>query len=227
MTPLAAGLSACDVYYTWYDSFSNPSPSRIGKTTGTVASASTSYTPPGTSVVSVTAGPGLFVTSAGDVYYWDNGAGGIMKKPNGGSAVALALPLVGYWTGPGGIWVTAGGDIYVADQDSVFKYSSSVNPTLVSPQVWKAGGDPYSVAVFSGTNADVIVAAGPNTNTVKRYDYTGSLVATLGGSWTKPVGVTISAAGDVYIADSGTVTKFVGGAGSAVDNVFSPEPLPS
>lgn len=189
-----------------------------------MAVGATDYTPPGIVVEntldsqlygSTLPANGLFVTAAGDLYWMSNS--GPYKMPNGGSA--LKLPVPAQFCFASGVWVTAGGDVWYADQCDVVKYTGSASPT-----VWKQGysntmNSPYAVAVFSGASTDVVVAddaGSPNSGTLKRYTSAGTLVAQLGGNFDGPRAVTISPAGDVYISDNNRISKFTNGAGAAV-----------
>ncbi len=132
---------------------------------------------------------------------------------------SLAAPPGGF-VNPLGVAVNeATGDVYVSDYSSGMVDEFDASKEYVS-QIAVSGGNPYYLAVDNsgGPSEGDVYVAGSASNVVYKFDalLDGSLVADAttpeigGGVLSRPTGVAVDAAGDVYVVSEGTetVSKF-------------------
>ncbi len=176
-------------------------------------------TPSGTDTVVTTniTGPsgllqpsGVAVDANGNIYIADTGNSRVVEVPTGGAADIL---VGSGFTGPYGVAVastSSGMNVYVADtgnsrivEDAGVTTTFGGTQTVVTVPVF----NPHDVAVnvvttTGGTQATYIYVANTGSSNVEEVLPSGT-VTTLGTGMSAPAGVTVDAAGDVYIANSG------------------------
>jgi hypothetical protein len=119
--------------------------------------------------------------------------------------------------------------VWVTDLSKIWVYTNGAGtPAEWTPPSFTAQTQPVAAAVFA--NGDVVVVLGATpTADVQKFNATGHFLGSFGSSWSSPNGVTISPAGDVYVADNGIQTDrgvyfFPGGSPTACKPFVGDDP---
>ncbi len=153
---------------------------------------------------------GVAVDPNGNIYIADTGNSRVVEVPTGGAADIL---VGSGFSGPYGVAVastSSGMNVYVADTgNSKIVEDAGVTSTFGGTQtvVTVPVANPHDVAVnvvttTGGTQETYLYVADTGNSKVEEVLPSGT-VTTLGTGMSSPGGVTVDAAGDVYIANSG------------------------
>ncbi len=149
---------------------------------------------------------------SGDIYVTDAVNNQIaVFHPNGSGADALTTFGSGDVTDPFGITVDQStGDVYVADDNDVVKYTSdgAPTPTFTKDNTFTSPGVTGALAFDQGNHQ--LLVADKATNTIRRYSTTGTAATTFDGSagtgspgaFTGVQDLAVDSTGDVIVIDS-------------------------
>ena len=187
---------------------------------------------------------GVAVDASGDVFVADQVNSAIYEivAVNGQVSLSSAvIPVGSGFSGPRGVAVDLSGDVFVADRGNNAVYEimagtggAAGGQVSLSSAVIPVGSgfsDPWGVAVDA--SGDVFVADNGNRSVKEIVAGTGgaasgqvssnSTVNFVGSGFVDPVGVTVDASGDVFVADNNenAVYEIVAGTGGAASGQVS------
>ncbi len=180
---------------------------------GEGAAASTYTLASSTSIASTLTNPRQVATdSLGNVYVADAGQAEVLMYPAGSAAASAGTPIGTGLKAPTGVAVDGSGDVYIGDSGNIYELPYQAGKLGAQTTIQAGLGNDLNLA--SDTFGNLFVADQDNARVVKvsNPQVLGPVTAaraltTIGSGFKAPSAVAVDATGNVYVADSGSLTE--------------------